>query len=298
VQDSSTNLYLENASVAVLHERDSILAGFAWTSIDGRFVIKGIPAGKYFLLISYPGYADFVKFFEVIIVQPQLDLELLFLSSKSHILEEVVISGKLSLLKVKGDTTEFNAGALKIEPNDKVEDLLKQIPGLQVDQNGRITAYGKTVTKVLVDGEEFFGDDPTLVTRNIRGDMVDKIQLYNKKSEKAELTGIQDNERTKTINIKLKEDKKNGYFGNVSAGSGSGSYRQAQAMYNRFRNKQKLAFFGNVSNTAKTGLSRSENDKYGIVAILFIFFQFDVNRFCSFIILNAGEFCLFTFFII
>src|SRR6201999_4659218 len=116
-------------------------------------------------------------------------------------------------MKIKVDTTEFNAKAFVIQPNAKVEDLLKQLPGIQVDKDGKITAQGQTVNKVLVDGEEFFGDDPTLVTRNIRADMVDKIQLYDKKSDQAAFTGIDDGVKTKTINITLKDDKKNGMFG-------------------------------------------------------------------------------------
>jgi hypothetical protein len=107
-------------------------------------------------------------------------------------------------ISIKGDTTEYDAGSFKVEKNAKVEDLLKVLPGITVDASGKITAQGKTVKKMLVDGEEFFGDDPILVSRNIRSDMVDKIQVYEKKSDKAEKTGIDDGERTQTINVKLK----------------------------------------------------------------------------------------------
>src|SRR6202034_206900 len=100
--------------------------------------------------------------------------------------------------KMNGDTTEFNADSYIIQPNSKVEALLKQLPGVQVSKDGKITAQGKAVDKVLVDGEEFFGDDPTLVTKNIRADMVDKVQLYDKKSDQAAITGIDDGQKTKT----------------------------------------------------------------------------------------------------
>ena len=100
---------------------------------------------------------------------------------KATLLEGVIIKGKTAAIKIKGDTTEFDAGSYTIQPNSKVEDLLKQLPGIQIDKDGKITAQGQTVNKVLVDGEEFFGDDPTLVTKNVRGDMVDKVQLYDKK---------------------------------------------------------------------------------------------------------------------
>src|SRR5690606_29401747 len=135
-----------------------------------------------------------------------------------------------------------------IRPGDRVEDLLTQLPGIQVDKDGKITAQGKAVNKVLVDGEEFFGDDPTLVTKNIRSDMVDKVQLFDKKSDQAVLTGIDDGVENKTLNIKLKEDKKNGYFGKVEASGGTDGYYQPMFMFNSFKGKRKLSAFGILSN--------------------------------------------------
>src|SRR5476651_397791 len=140
------------------------------------------------------------------------------MSPRSRLLKEVIVRGTASQMKIKGDTTEFNARAFVIQPNAK--DLLKQLPGITVDKDGKITAEGQAVNKVLVDGEEFFGDDPTLVTRNIRADMVDKIQLYDKKSDQAAFTGIDDGQKTKTINVVLKEDKKKGTFGKAIAAEG------------------------------------------------------------------------------
>src|SRR5258707_4082369 len=145
---------------------------------------------------------------------------------KSAMLKEVIIKGTAAQIKIKGDTTEFNAAAFTNQPNAKVEDLLKQLPGITVDKDGKITAQGETVNKVLVDGEEFFGDDPTLVTKNIRADMVDKVQLYDKKSDQAAFTGIDDGVKNKTINLKLKEDKKTGYFGKVDLGVATDQYYQ------------------------------------------------------------------------
>jgi hypothetical protein len=182
---------------------------------------------------------------------------------KSRLLKEVLIKGTVAAIKIKGDTTEFNAKAYTIQPNSKVEDLLKQLPGIQVDKDGKITAQGQTVNKVLVDGEEFFGDDPTLVTKNIRGDMVDKVQLYDKKSDQATFTGIDDGEKTKTINIKLKEDKKNGYFGKIDAGIGTDGFYQGQGLFNKFKGKKKFSVYGTFGNTGKTGLGWNDNNKLG-----------------------------------
>src|SRR5690606_14878252 len=171
----------------------------------------------------------------------------------SQLLKDVVITGTNAIV-IKGDTIEFDASKYTIQPNSKVEDLLAQLPGIQIDKDGKITAQGETVTKVLVDGEEFFGDDPTLVTKNIRGDMVDKVQLYDKKSDQAEFTGIDDGEKEKTINIQLKEDSKNGMFGKVDAGIATEDLFQGQAMFNTFKGSQKFAAYGTTGNTGTIGL--------------------------------------------
>src|SRR5690606_8691033 len=163
----------------------------------------------------------------------------------SQLLKDVVITGRNAIV-IKGDTIEYDASKFTIQPNSRVEDLLIQLPGIQVDKNGKITAQGQAVNKVLVDGEEFFGDDPTLVTKNIRGDMVDKVQLYDKKSDQATFTGIDDGEKTKTINIQLKEDSKNGMFGKGEAGIATDDLYQGQAMFNTFKGARKFSAYGTI----------------------------------------------------
>src|SRR4030081_1546936 len=129
---------------------------------------------------------------------------------------------------------------------------MKQLPGIQNDKIGKSAAQGEAIKKVLVDGEEFFGDDPTLVTQNLRADMVGQVQVYDKKSDQATFTGIDDGQREKTINLKLKNDKKMGYFGRLTASKGTDGYYDEQLMANYFRKKEKLAAFGIISNTGKT----------------------------------------------
>jgi len=185
------------------------------------------------------------------------------MSLKARLLQEVVINQAVAAIKLKGDTTEYNADSFKVPPNASVEELLKKLPGIQVDKNGQITAQGEKVQKVLVDGEEFFGDDPTLATQNLRADMVDKVQVFDKKSDQATFTGVDDGEKTKTLNLKLKENKKNGYFGKLSTGAGTDGYHDSQAMFNSFSKKRKLSGYGIVSNTGKTGLNWQERNSYG-----------------------------------
>lgn len=263
VADTANNSKLHNASISILNAKDSTLFKFTRAALDGSFKISPMKKGNFILLLTYPDYADFVTNFSLDSTKTTFDFKQINLNSKAKILSEVIIKGKAAAIKIKGDTTEFNAASYTIQPNDKVEDLLKKLPGIQVDNDGKITAQGKTVPKVLVDGEEFFGDDPTLVTKNLRADMVDKVQLYEKSSDQAAFTGVDDGQKTQTINIKLKEDKKNGYFGKIDIGGATDQFYSGQVLFNRFKGKQKFSLYGTAANNGKTGLSWQDSDKYG-----------------------------------
>lgn len=263
ITDTAATYKMINSSITILNAKDSTLVKYMRASADGSFKLNPPKAGKFILLVSYPGYADYVEDFILDSLKKIYDFGSINLMLKSTLLNDVIIKGKVNAIKMKGDTTEFNAAAYVIQPNSKVEDLLKQLPGITVDKDGKITAQGQAVKKVLVDGEEFFGDDPTLVTKNLRGDMVDKVQLYDKTSDQAAFTGIDDGEKSKTINIKLKEDKKQGYFGKIDAGAATDKYYQGQGMINIFKGRKKVAAYGTIANTGKTGLSWGDSDKYG-----------------------------------
>ncbi len=252
-----------NTAITLINQKDSTLVKFTRVDAEGNFNLQNLKPGKFILLITYPGYADYAEEFALDSVKKTKDFGPINLLLKSTLLENVIIQGKAAAIKIKGDTTEFNAGSYNIQPNSKVEDLLMQLPGIQVDKDGKITAQGQAVNKVLVDGEEFFGDDPTLVTKNIRADMVDKVQLFDKKSDQAAFTGIDDGEKNKTINIKLKEDKKNGYFGKVELGAGTDKFYQNQGMFNAFKGKKRFSAYGILGNTGQTGLGWEDSDKYG-----------------------------------
>ena len=263
VGDSVEKIKLRTSAVSILQAKDSVLVKFGFTDAAGKFTLNGVGKGKYILLVSCPDYADYVEQFSLDSANQVHDFGNISLQLRSRLLKEVIIKGTASQMKIKGDTTEFNARAFVIQPNAKVEDLLKQLPGITVDKDGKITAEGQTVSKVLVDGEEFFGDDPTLVTRNIRADMVDKIQLYDKKSDQAAFTGVDDGKTQKTINVKLREDKKKGIFGKVQAGESPDNIYQGQLLFNAFKNKEKFSVYGTMGNNGKVGLSWDDNQKYG-----------------------------------
>lgn len=263
VADTASASKLHNTSVLVLRAKDSIMVKFTRADQQGNFAISNLPEGKYLLLVTYPEYADYTEPFTLNAAAPTRDFGRISMLLKSRLLQELVIRSTPTPIKIKGDTTIFNASAYVVQPNAKVEDLIKQFPGIQVDKDGKITANGQTVAKMLVGGEEFFGDDPTLVTKNIRADMVKEVQMFEKKSDQAAFTGVDDGKKTLTMNVVLKDDKKNGYFGKIDAGAGTQDFYSGQAMYNKFQDKEKFSFNATLSNNGRTGLSFQDEQKFG-----------------------------------
>ncbi|MBD1431000.1 outer membrane beta-barrel protein [Sphingobacterium litopenaei] len=261
VLDISDKLKLKNASIMLLRAQDSLLVDYTRADENGYFEFPKPTNGDHLIVVSYPKYADFFE--EVKAADTKTDLGEILLSSVAHLIEEVVVKRRAAIT-IKGDTTEYDASQFTVEKNAKVEDLLKVLPGITVDAAGNITAQGKTVKKVLVDGEEFFGDDPTLVTRNLRSDMVDKVQVYEKKSDQAERTGVDDGVREQTINVQLKDDAKNGMFGKALAGGGTDDYYMGQLMLNMFKGSKKLSAYGLFGNNGTTSMNWQDAQKYGI----------------------------------
>ncbi|MCD2425418.1 TonB dependent receptor [Niabella pedocola] len=267
--DTAEHRDLTNALVSLLSQKDSTLIKFARTSKQGDFQIANVDTGKYIVMVTHPYFADY---FDNITLQPNtpLDLGSIQLFSKLKMLENVVVKSG-SAIRIKGDTTVYTADSFKVREGANVEELLRKLPGIQVDRNGTIKAMGETVKNVLVDGEEFFGNDPGIATKNLRADIVKEVEVYDKKSDQATFTGIDDGVREKTINLKLKEDKKKGYFGKIEAGGGLGKNEDAgtqnkfnnAAMINAFKGKRKIAAYGIMSNTGTLNLNWDDRNKYG-----------------------------------
>ena len=261
VSDTLNIAPLYRASVVLIRTTDSVIETFTRTKPDGTFDLHTASPGKYILRISFPSFADCL---DAVKVKDSLtDLGPLAMVSKEHLLKEFVFTQQIAAIKIKGDTTEYMADSFKVKDNATVEDLLKRLPGIQVDKNDQITAQGETVQKILVDGEEFFSDDPKVVTQGLQANALEKVQVYDKKSDQAEFTGVDDGQKTKTINLALKESKKKGYFGKLNAGGGTDGYFQNQGMINAFKEKRQFAAFGIVSNTDKVGLGWQDNGKFG-----------------------------------
>ncbi len=259
VRDTVDKKFLKNASRVLLHAKDSVLYRTTRTQDDGHFDLSEVNKGSYILMIAYPQYADYLEKIEL---NESIDLKIIPLNTKVHLLKEVIIKNTVSAIRVKGDTTEYKADSFRVTPNADVQELLKKMPGFQVNSKGEITTQGEKVNKVLVDGEEFFSDDPAVVTKNLRADAVDKVQVFDKKSDQAAFTGIDDGQTSKTINLQLKEDKKNGHYGKFEIGSNLDTYKNAKALINAFKGKKKFAGYLTTDNTKFEGLSWDEQRNY------------------------------------
>lgn len=251
VIDTAEKTTLKYAIIALIDKTDTTLYRSVRADGEGKFSLSNIPAGRYTVMISYPKMADFLQ--DIVVTDTSvIDLAKVAMTSESQLLEEVVVRAGRAI-RNRGDTLEYTADSFAVRPGDNVESLLKRLPGVQVDRKGKITAQGEAVKKVLVDGDEFFSDDPGMATRYLRADAIDKVQVYDKKSEQAEFTGIDDGLKTKTINLKLKRNKKNGLFGKVSAGGDAKDFYQYEALAALFNGPRKMAVYGQSAKTGSPG---------------------------------------------
>lgn len=262
VTDTLNKQNLTNAVVSVLRAKDSVLVKYTRTTKEGQFNLPNLSAGKYIVMVSYPAYADYVDIISVT-GGSTTDLGKVPVITKATLLQEVIVRQTVSAIKVKGDTTEYKADSFRVSPNADVQELLRKLPGIQVNSKGEITAQGERVQKVLVDGEEFFSDDPAVVTKNLRADAVEKVQSFDKKSDQAVFTGIDDGQKIKTLNLTLKEDKKKGYFGKLEGGGDFNKYATGKALANAFKGKRKISGYLTTDNTKYEALNWDESRNYG-----------------------------------
>ena len=211
---------------------------------------------EYILQVSYVGFQTLSRIQRI--GADKNDLGDIQLNENSTLLDGISVTADRIPILINGDTVEYNSAAFKPKPNATVEELLKKLPGVEVDQDGNIKAHGEDVNKVLVDGKEFFGDDPKIATKNLPADVVNKVQVFDKLSEMAEFTGVDDGERNKTINLALKEDKKKGAFGNLTAGYGDAGRFVGRGNVNSFNKDTKFSVIGNANNINEQGISQSD----------------------------------------
>ena len=258
---------IEDAMVVALTRADSVLVKYGLTNRDGSFTIGGLAPGEYVLQITLIGYAAVRRDFAV--ADADVDAGRVTMTLEAIAVDSLVVSIEHVPFINRRDTLSYNALAFPTPPNAMVEDLLRRLPGIDVDTDGTITAQGEEVENVLVEGKEFFGRDPTIATRNLPADAVKQVDVYDKLSDMAEFTGIPDGEDERTIDLKLREEARVGYFGRATGGFGGdvntaerlGSAAGNDLRYdgrfnlNRFSPTMQLALTSNTNNVNQEGFS-------------------------------------------
>ena len=255
---------MENATVLLLSSSDSSLVSFGRTKANGTFELRNVNlSANCFLKLTFVGYEPY---FQDILKDTKptsgttLELAGIRMTPLSKLLNEAVVRAERDPVRISGDTTEFNASSFKVQPNATAEDLIKKLPGMEIDKNGNVKSQGEAVTQVLVNGKKFFGKDPKIAMQNLPAGAIDKVKTYDKRSDQAEFSGIDDGEREKTIDIQLKKDYSQGTFGNGTLGGGGENGNVASRYLgkfaiNKFSKTQQLSFLGNGNNINQTGFS-------------------------------------------
>ena len=253
VKDTDNLHHLDGATISLINIKDSSLLSFVRTDSVGNFIFKNVPKGKYRLSATFAGFHTYWKNLQIS-GEPAIDLGQIYMRDKS-ILDEIIVDAEKPPVTINGDTLEFNAGSFATKPNAVVEDLLKKMPGIQVDKDGAIRVNGQRINKVFVNGKEFFTGDPKIATRNLPADAVDKVQVFEKQSDQSEFTGFKDGNSETALNLKLKKDAKNPTFGKVKAGAGTDGRYDEQFNINRFKGDQQISAIGMANNANKQGFS-------------------------------------------
>jgi hypothetical protein len=254
LQDEDENS-LVAATVVLLNIVDSSFADYGLSADNGKFKLTGVRDQNYQLQISYVGYGAFIQ---EITLDKDYDLGTIVMKEATNMLATAQIEAEHIPIRMNGDTLEFNSAAFNVQTHDDVEGLLEQMPGVEIEEDGTVKINGKKVDKILVDGKEFFGADVKAALKNLPADAIKKIEVYDKKSDKEELTGKDDEEESKTINLTLKEDKKVGYMGNIEGGYGyypEKHYYKGKLGLNYFNPKMRISLIGASNNVNKTGFS-------------------------------------------
>ena len=255
VVEQGSDTPIEQATVRLLNVKDSAMVRGVVSSRNGSFTLKNVKKGSYLLHITFIGYDPLYQPLQITGKKNPVNVGKLELSDGAIELGEAVVIGKAPEVTVRNDTVEYNADSYKVTEGSVLEDLLKKMPGVEVDSEGKITVNGKEVKKVMVDGKEFFSDDPKVASKNLPAKMIDKLQVLDKKSDMAQMTGFDDGEEETVINLTVKPGMKQGWFGNAYGGYGSKDRYEGNAMVNRFVNNDQITFMGGANNTNNMGFS-------------------------------------------
>ncbi|MFP4845365.1 outer membrane beta-barrel protein [Winogradskyella sp. PE311] len=250
---------LESATIYLERVKDSSVVSYTISDKEGKFNLKGTTYDESLnLYVSFVGYRTFYK--RVKIDKEIINLNILNLKVDDNMLGEVLVKSTAPIT-IKKDTLEFNVKSFKTKKDATVEDLLKKLPGVEVDDEGNITVNGKSVNKILVNGKPFFGNDPTITTKNLTKDIIEKIQVVDTKTKAEAFTGEEGDKESKTINLTIKEENNKGIFGRVAAGGGTDKRYELAGMLNLFDNDRRISFLVGGNNTNTPGFSFGEISK-------------------------------------
>ncbi len=260
--DNSSKEPVIEANIRILNQKDSTFVTGKASGKNGSFSIP-VKNGNYIVHISYIGYTDVYKNASITNSNTTVNLGTVPLSEDGVLLSDAVVTAKSLEIVVRGDTVEYNADSYKVAESAVIEDLLKKMPGVEIDADGKITVNGQEIKKILVDGKEFFSDDPKVASKNLPAKMVDKLQVLERRTDMSLMTGFEDGNEEMVINLTVKPGMKEGVFGNAFAGYGSQDRYEANAMVNYMRDKDQLTFLGGLNNTNNAGFSDLASAMYG-----------------------------------
>lgn len=262
VLDSLTQKAVEPATIFVKSVKDSSLISYTINDKKGHFSISGKTSEKEILFyISFLGYRTFHQ--KMKISSPQKNLGNLFISPEIQQLSGITIEAERPPISIRKDTLEFNVNSFHNNPEATLEDVLKQIPGVEVDENGKIKVNGQPVQEITINGQKFFNNDSKIALKNLTKDIIEKIQVSNVKSDKDKILKRKGKSDQKTLNIQLKKDKNKGFFGRISGGYGTNKRYDASTFANYFNDKQQVSLIAGTNNINASGFSNDEISKMG-----------------------------------
>lgn len=261
INDTLNGKPLYNASAVIIRIKDSVLVDFQRTDLQGRFEFNNLEIDTVELLITHPSYLDQSFYMFGSTENHEFHVPNIIPLEKTKEIREVVIFASKEPIYYRGDTLVYVADSFNVKPNAVVEDLLKKLPGVEVDKDGKIKSQGKDVEKVLVDGDEFFGSDPLIATRNLGARSVETVEVYEKENEN---TSDGSTETIQVMNLKLKDEAKQGYFGRVAAGTDFQKFYEGEVLGSIFNKDLKISVFGQATNTPNSGFDWSDINQYGL----------------------------------
>ena len=260
--DDNTKEPVSQANIRILSQKDSTYVTGKASDKDGSFSIP-VKNGNYIVQISYIGYTDLFKDTAVTSRNSNIKLGTLSIHEDGVLLSDALVTAKAMEIVVRGDTIEYNADSYKVTESAVIEDLLKKMPGVEIDKDGQITVNGKVVKKMLVDGKEFFSDDPKVASKNLPARMVDKLQVLDRRTDMSMMTGFDDGDEETVINLTVRPGMKEGVFGNAFAGYGSQDRYEGNALVNFMSDGNQLTLLGGLNNTNNAGFSDLASAMFG-----------------------------------